>query len=249
VSEQLRLVRFVVAIQRRPAASALVVYAALVLVGLCLPSVENDFMVLGLLTFAACASTALADVLPPTSSTWTRVAVVGLAFGASLPLTIAAVGDDAAPRAVAIVGAYVGLPQVSTAIARRHDFDGRRTRAIALLIVVTTLAIAVAVPHLDPRGIAVVLLWALAVQLAFEAAAAGALPFPIFTGCAFVVGVLLGSMNVGAPEPHPEFRTATTLVVGWTAGALLLPLARTGRRLTAVPDDHPIRADFGNARL
>lgn len=241
-----RLVRFVVTVQRRPLFATVVVYAALTASGLVLRLVKSDQQAWGWATVAVVASTSFAELGSRITSTWGRIAVVGVGIGATLPFArIVFPFPNEWIWFFMVSAALVAVPHITVACANRIPVLSSRA-AFGVAWILTTAALAGMASRMvkRPSGLAIFLGWSVALQLTVHAAAAMprrlAVGVPVAAAAGLACGLVVGSFD-------PEDGSAYVLpqCIAWTLGALLVHVAAIGRSMTAVPDEHPIRADFG----
>jgi hypothetical protein len=252
-----RLVRFLVGVQHRPATTMIAVNVVLMGAGVAAVACSShDWGTVAWLTFVACAATATAEALSHARSLWSRVAVVGIGTGATLPLARAAFGlesidTDAWPTVLSLVAAAVALPHAMVAVASRFDRLALSVWRVAFTSGAAGLFLAGGLMEKSPATIRVRIScfvgWLVATELAFHAAAASTIRMrwilaEIAVASCVCVAVLVRASGDNRPL---DSAYAISLGIGWMLGALLVPVARLGRSFTAVPLDHPIHTDFG----
>jgi hypothetical protein len=218
-------------------------------------AIGRGFVQVGFLVFAVCAMTAAAEVLARATSLWARLIVFGLGVGTIVPLLLALTGGrmpngSALALAALTFSAVTVTPHAVVLLASRVPaLGGSTARRTAVLVAAATLF---GLCWLDPRPnseaiiIALILPWFLAVQTAFHASAASAASLGLVALEMGLAGVVCeAALQVTNAGRSAHDHVALGFAAGWLAGCLLLPIARLGRSLTAVPLDHPIYTDFG----
>jgi hypothetical protein len=250
MSESPRLVRFLVAVQRRPAIATVVAYAAILLAGLPMRWSRSDTAGTVYMTLATFAAATSAAVLSRATSLWARVAVVGLAVGATLP--IAYVVFDGRLWLIVIVAVAGSCPHAMFAVVARTGF--LRSPAAAWIAAIAAAALLAAAPAVPRDSIPVLFsAWLLALQLAFFAVIECSIRGVVLCVLATIVGCSGGAALVAIAEASSMRRFGAGIVLGlggaWLVGALLAIAARIGASFTAIPADHPIVADLGTRRV
>ena len=252
MSDAPRLVRFLSGVQRRPAVAIVSVVVTILLLGLGFRALETDDAGFAWVVVSTCLATASAEIGARATSLWARLVIVGLGAGSTWPL-VALVFRDARDDLwlVALVALMVAVPHALASAAARIRRPVHGSAALALSIAAAALPFVAEALRMSNRdaGIACLLLWVFAVQSAFLAAARSSVSFEAIACSALALGVGSGAERVLVESKLSEVRAAAGWMgAAWFVGALLVPLARLGGSFTAVPDDHPVRADFGRPR-
>jgi hypothetical protein len=247
VKDSPRLVRFVVAVQRRPGIATAAAAGTLIGLGVVAQWIHSDRLLIAYFVLATCAATAVAEVGARATSLWARVCFTGLGLGATYPIAYVLFPNDA--KFGALVAAAVAVPHATVFVANATPFLGRR----AALAGCAALAVGLLplVPHakgaLGPVGVILLLIaWVLALQMAFHAAAvAGARGPALFLGAAAAGATSGAFIWMFSDKVGHGSAWVASLAAGWFFASLLVPIASVGRSLTAAPVDHPLAADFG----
>jgi len=265
-----RLDRFLVGVQLRPTTTAGIAYGLIAACGFLLP---NDLSIMPELTYLAIAtfvSCAVAAATCRATALWPRLVVIGLALASTLPATYAAFGDNGNRLLLAVVVAVgVSLPHATSRLLERFQGLGRPVVVAGLAYLAAGLVV-IAAPSaaralvessarrwrpIDAGAMTGLALWLTALQCAFHAATSsrygivplGALAIAIGSTCGiWTLAYLRHGYYVedGYYWELPIGKYVALPAATWLVGALLVPLARTGRSFTAMPLDHQMYADF-----
>ena len=243
-----RLERFLVGVQRRPLTSILSVVAAILLLGLAFRGLGTDDSGFAWVFVSTCLAMASAEIGARATSLWARLVIVGLGSGSAWPV-LAILLDHARDDLwiVGLVALMVAVPHAVASAAARLRRPTHGLVALALAIAAASLpAIAEGVRDSNrDLGVACLLAWVLALQLAFLAAARSPASITAIVTTAVALGAAGGIERAALAQTWSGALTSWKwMAVAWLAGGLLVPLARLGGSFTAVPDDHPVRADF-----
>lgn len=251
MSDSTRLVRFLVRVQRNPVVTIVFVVLAILLLGLSFRESDTDEAGFAWVVVSTCLATASAEIGARASSLWARLVIVGLGSGSTWPL-VALVFRDANGDIwlVALVALMVAVPHALASAAARIRRPMHGLAVLTFAIAATCLPAVAETLRMGHRetGIVCLLAWVLMLQLAFLASARSSVPIFAIVGSAVALGCASGAAYASVSQRSEGSMSAKWMAAAWIVGASLVPLARLGGSFTAVPDDHPIRADFGRPR-
>jgi hypothetical protein len=244
-----RLVRLVVALQRHPMTAAVVTYAAVTASGGILRLHPSDRVAWAWATLAVAASTAFAEIGTRVTSAWGRLAVVGIGVGTTLPFSWIVFPASAEwPWFLGVSAALVAVPHGTVVCASRIPaLSSRAVLPLAWAAATAGLAYMTGQSSRVPGALLYFAGWSVAVQLVVHGAAAVPSRLSVCLPIAAVAGAATG-LVAGSYKPACAVEYVITQAIAWTLGALVVHVAAVGRSMTAVPDDHPINADFGGAQ-
>jgi hypothetical protein len=243
-------VRFAVAVQRHPLTSSVAVYACIAVAGLPLRLFPSNHVGWAWATFSIAASTAFAAIGSRMTSAWGRIAVVGVGIGAALPLSwIVFPPSDPGFWFLGISAALVAVPQATVACMDRIAI--RAPRAVLAVAAAASPAllwyVTVHAMSRSATGLAGFTAWAVALQIAVHAGVTSERRLLVVVPSACVMA-LAAALALSAEKPERLHDHLVAQCVAWMCAAPLVAFAAQARAMTAVPDDHPIHADFGGAR-
>ena len=250
MSDAPRLLRFLAGVQRRPVVSILCVVGAILLMGFAFRELGTDNSGFAWVFLSTCLATASAEIGARATSLWARLVIVGIGSGSTWPvlhLVLDKAKDDL--WLVGLVALMVAVPHAVASVAARTRRPTHGLVVVALALAASGLpAIAETVRDSNRNvGFACLLVWVLAVQLALLAAARSSVSIRAIVVPAIALGAASGVERAVAAANWPGvLASGGWTALAWLAGSLLVPLARLGGSFTAVPDDHLIRADFGD---
>lgn len=241
-----RLVRFVVAVQRRPVVAASCGYALLVLAGFPVGWVRSDRAAFAFVLLATCWSSTIAAIGTQAASGWTRAGVIGVGVGTTLPLCWLALAESNL-YLTALIAVVVVLPHATIRLQGwLHRAPGAACTVLhTIAAVFSPLLIGFTEFTKNSAALAMLSLWLVTVQAAFHTAASRSIAGRLAVPCALVCGAVSGLVFAEASRRSGQEESVAAQAVAWGLAALLLPIARTNRSLTAVPFEHPIFTEYG----
>lgn len=248
MTERERVVRLAVAVQKHPLTSSMTVYACISLTGLALRLSGGDTVGWAWATFAIAVSTSFAAIGTRMTSAWGRIAVVGVGVGAALP-----VAWFVFPRPdlwfLGISAALVAVPHGTVVCLDRVTMRAPRATLAVAVAAAPSLLWLIMARNVSKSGsdMALFTAWAVCLQVAIHAAVVWAPRLHVIVGGACVTALTEALvLSVRHPDRLKEHLVAQGIT--WLCVAPLVAFAAQARSMTAVPDDHPICADFGGAR-
>lgn len=238
-----RLVRFAVAVQRRPVVAAFCGYALLVLAAFPIGWIRSDASAFGFVAWATCWSSTIAALGTRATSGFARAGVIAAGFGTTVPLCWLALAESNL-YLTALIAVVLALPHATVRVQDRlHPSPGALCVALhAVVAMLCPLVLGFAAFTKNAAALALLSLWLVTVQAAFHTTASRNVAARLAIPCAIACGAVSGFVFVEASKKSGYI---APLAVAWGLAALLLPISRTIRSLIAVPLDHPIFTEYG----